>query len=225
MSIQAQAAAALDVACAVELTSDGCAGAPRLRTPRLLKAAPSTPTSFICSREPCACTVLGELSSNLVPVRANQQRSSENVAKKKARAAHELPFFISEVLISEAHAVPTDSSLCGAVRRQQINKRRPRRAKRRAQLKLVSLRFGDAVRHEEYGTGLVFDMESKARAGTGAASVSVYWLDPMVGPPFRGPRVSARELSHDWHLQEKYPDICGYGSITAMANGRRERLT
>ena len=98
-----------------------------------------------------------------MPVRANQQRSSENVAKKKARAAHELPFFISEVLISEAHTVPTDSSLCGAVRRQQINKRRPRRAKRRAQLKLVSLRFGDAVRHEEYGTGLVFDMERWSR--------------------------------------------------------------
>ena len=68
------------------------------------------------------------------------------------------------------------------------------------------------MQHKKYGAGLVFDMAPNARAGTGATRVAVYWLDPRAGPPWRGPRVRARELSHDWDLQAECPDTWTHAS-------------
>ena len=81
----------------------------------------------------------------------------------------------------------------------------PRQAKVRAQVELAKQRFGDAVRHKKYGHGLVVDSSNRA-------SVAVYWLDPKTGPPWRGPRVRARMLTHDWDMQAEWPDVCTHFS-------------
>ena len=80
----------------------------------------------------------------------------------------------------------------------------PRQAKSRAQLKLAELRFGDAIVHEQFGRGVVSALESNRAEGS--PRVDVYWLNPLVGPPWRGPHVRASELAHDWDLQAEWQD-------------------
>jgi len=72
----------------------------------------------------------------------------------------------------------------------------------RAQLKLAELRFGDAVVHQKFGRGIVSALESETEGGL----VEMYWLNPFLQPVWRGPRVRASELSHDWDLQAEWQD-------------------
>ena len=80
----------------------------------------------------------------------------------------------------------------------------PRRSKVDAKRKLAELRFGDAISHEKYGSGIVVVAES--------SELEVYWLDHMVGPPWRGPRVSAEDVRHDWELHARYADTWEHAS-------------
>ena len=104
---------------------------------------------------------------------------------------------------SDAHIICqalTTPVLCIAGKREAAGSRQ---AKLRAQLKLAELRFGDAVVHQKFGRGVVSALESNRAEGS--PRVEVFWLD-LVGPPWRGPRVRASELSHDWDLQAEWQD-------------------
>ena len=91
-------------------------------------------------------------------------------------------------------------------RKEDAVERMPRRAKVDAQHKLAELRFGDAIWHEKYGSGIVSAVES--------SQLEVFWLgEPsLVGPPWCGPHVSAEEVTHDWELQAWYADVWEHDS-------------
>ena len=76
-----------------------------------------------------------------------------------------------------------------------------RRAKRLAQLKLAELRFGDAVVHRKWGSGIVSVCDESA-----CGEAYVFWLNGWRGP------CGTHELAHDWDLQAEWSDIWEHAS-------------